>query len=71
MELLVLSHPVAAAHAPTANVSPLARAAIVELAYELAEGKAENVRDALELLAAHEPFCYWPAIMDEFKEVEE
>lgn len=71
MELMAFSHPAAAARAASAEASPLARAAIVELAYELADGKAENVRDALVLLASHEPFCSWPAIMDEFKEAEE
>lgn len=68
LELMAYSHPAASSRAETAEVSLLGRAAIVELAYELAEGKAEKVRESLELLASHAPFSSWPAIMDEFKE---
>lgn len=68
LELLAYSHPSCADRAQYASPSPLARAAIVELAYVVAEGEAENVPQALAELEAHEPFCYWPGIMDEFKE---
>lgn len=68
LELLAYSHPSCADRAQYASPSPLARAAIVELAYVIAEGEAENVPQALAELEAHEPFCYWPGIMDEFKE---
>ena len=71
LELLAFSHPTQERRACFAEVSPLARAAIVELVYELAEGKAENVSEALSMLATVEPFASWPAIMNEFKEYEE
>lgn len=71
LEILAFSHPTQEQRARFAEVSPLARAAIVELVYELAEGKAENVPEALSMLADVEPFASWPAIMNEFKEDEE
>ena len=70
LELLAYSHPAQAARAQYSEVSPLARAAIVELAYVLAKGDAENVPAALSELAANAPFSYWPSIMNEFKEEE-
>lgn len=70
LELLAFSHPTQEQRARFAEVSPLARAAIIELAYELAEGRAEDVAEALSTLAAIEPFASWPAVMDEFKEDE-
>lgn len=70
LELLAYAHPSQAKKASFAPVSPLARAAIVELVYELAEGQEENVQRALAILTDEEPFRSWPAIMNEFKEVE-
>ena len=71
LEILAFSHPTQEQRARFAEVSPLARAAIVELVYGLAEGKVENVPEALSTLADAEPFASWPSIMNEFKEDEE
>ena len=71
LEILAFSHPTQEQRARFAEVSPLARAAIVEFVYGLAEGKVENVPEALSTLADAEPFASWPSIMNEFKEDEE
>ena len=70
LELVAFSHPSRSGRAQLSIASPLARAAIVDLVYEMADRCTDKVPLALKQLAQYEPFCYWPAILEEFKEYE-
>ena len=66
LELLCLSHPSQKNKAAFANLSPLARVAIVDLTAALAGYNTAQVPSTLELLRKTPPFASWPAVLNEF-----